>query len=132
MSQAMASWLAQLRLVGGDANVAGHGQLAPSAQRKPVDRSDDRLGQLLRRFEDAERLGDVELIHASATFELGNVGTGHERLVPRAPHDHDPDVVVPRELLEHLHELLAHGLVEGVQLVRPVDGDGGDAVGDID
>ena len=41
--------------------------------------------------------------------------------------DHDADAVVPLEPLEESEHLVAHLLGEGVELVRPVDGEDGDA-----
>src|SRR5207245_2049329 len=73
--------LSELSGVGGDANVAGHGQLAAASQGKPVDRGDDRFAAGLEATQDGLPAERPRLPVERPLFgEVGDVGAGHERL----------------------------------------------------
>jgi hypothetical protein len=69
----------------------------------------------------------VPLVEGSAAGELADVGSGDERLLAGAGEDDDPYRVVGLDAGEDLQHLVAHLLVQGVELVRSVDRQDGDA-----
>jgi hypothetical protein len=125
--------LAEFRQLAGDAQVARHRQLAPAAEGKAVHCGDDRLPAALEPAEHRLALQRAGLaVDRALARDLGNVGTGHERLGPRAGHDHATDVCFVLHPLDRLAQLPDDGGVERVEFVGAVNGDAGDAVGEIE
>jgi len=60
------------------------------------------------------------------------VDPGGEGALPVGPQDDGVDVVVPPAPAPDVGELVEHGLVEGVEDVGPVEGDGGDVLGHVE
>ena len=86
-------------VLGGEAEVAGQGELAAAAEGEAVHGGDPRLGRRLDRahhglaeLRPAPRLLGREVLHR------GDVGAGHERLVAAAGEDDDTDAVVGGQL----------------------------------
>jgi hypothetical protein len=63
--------------------------------------------------------------------ELRDVGPGDER-APRAREQHRADVVPCPRFLDRESQLAHQGVVQRIQLVRPVRRDRGDPVGDLE
>jgi hypothetical protein len=93
-----------------------------------MDGGDDGLGKSRQSVVDTPTLVDLPLLAGRPARELADVGTRHEGLLSGAVQEGDPDPVVGGQGIHHLHEPLPHRLVEGVQLVRAVQGDDGDPV----
>ncbi len=95
--------LADLRGIGGHAQVAAHGQFQPAAQRETVDHADHRLGHLL---DPAHQLlpaeGEIAPLDRGQAVHLGDVRPGHEGLRTGAGQDHAPDLRVRGRRLEGL------------------------------
>ena len=114
------------------ADVACHGQLASPAQSEAVDGGDDRLGEGLDGPEDAlPEEGELPSALRIQPRDLADVGAGHEGLLPRSGEDHRAHGPVRGGGREGLGKVLQGPAVEGVELVRAVDGDDGDAVLDL-
>ena len=107
--------LSEAGAVRGDANVAGHRQLATAAQRIAVDRGDHRLRQLVEPLEDTvAEPGEVRRgILILQSVQLRDVGARHERLRPRTGHDNDANRLVAGDVV--------NGAIEGGQ-GRPGEG----------
>src|SRR6185503_567879 len=88
--------LAEAGLLRGDADVAGHGQLAAAAQAEAVDHRDHRLGEARHDVEDPRAAHGVALVEGGAAGELADVRPGDERLLAGAGDDDhaDPAVVL--------------------------------------
>jgi hypothetical protein len=120
----------ELRVFGGDADVAGQGQLEAAAEGVAADRRDDRLGapiHLAAEVHAPPRL--AELGGHRRLQELPDVGARREGLVAAARDHHRAHGVVGAQSREDLEQLAAHGLVHGVVHVGAVQGDGGHPVG---
>src|SRR5579864_316224 len=96
---------AQARVVGGDDDVAGERDFASAAQRKAVDRGNDRLGDVEARGD----AGEAALAHLR-TFAamLGGpfeIIAGGKRALARTGQDRDPHLAVGREVVPHLVHL---------------------------
>ena len=117
--------LAEHGVVGADADVAGHGQLAPAAQSEPVDRSDHGLGQILQTQEHPAAV-DAELlaVDGGEAFHLADIGARHEALVPFAGEDHAANGVLV-DGLEGGLQVGQHLGVQGVEGLGAVDGEHG-------
>ena len=91
---------------------------------------------LRRKLDPAEHAlpqpADLDAVHRPHLRQLGDVGAGHERLFAHAGQDHAAHVVARGDLVHRRRQLADGLLVERVQLVRPVDGQRGDAVLDIE
>jgi hypothetical protein len=86
--------LPELRALGGDDEVAGHGQLAAAAQAVARDCGDDRRPDLPDRIPLVDPSAEVEL-EVSRVGKLVDVGAGREGLVvPRKDDAADRVVVV--------------------------------------
>ena len=119
--------LAEARLVGGDAHVAGHRELAAAAEAKAVDHRDHRLREGGHDVEDAGAAHREALVERRTAGELADVGAGDERLLARAGDDDHADAVVGLDLRQRGQQLHPHLFVERVELVGAVDGEDGDA-----
>src|SRR5690606_29291404 len=96
--------LPELRPVRRDADVAGHGELTPAAQREAVHRCDHRTARRLEPAEDsltAQREGTGA--RRIGPGEFRDVRPRHER-APRAGEDDPAHVVARVELVHHLAE----------------------------
>ena len=121
--------LAELGLLRGDPDVAGHGQLAAAAESVAVDGGDGGLGHLLQDPEGlVPQLREGTARRGVRAVHLGDVRPGHEGLLPPAGEDHHPDVLALPDLPEAGVELVEGLGIQGVQGLGPVDGDGGDGV----
>ena len=109
--------------------MAGHRQLAPAAQRKPVDGRHHRLPALFQSPEDLLTLSGQRLARPAVhRLQLGDVGPGHEGLGARAGKYHAADRRVGGHPFGHRAEVGDDGIGEGIEFVRAVDGDRGDPV----
>ena len=113
--------LAELRSVGGDDDVADHGELAAAAEAIAGHRRDDRLP---RPGDPRQRLAivAVEGLDEGEALHLLDVGAGGEGLL-RAGDDHAADALVGVEGGDRIAELADQRRVEGVQRLRPVERD---------
>ena len=121
--------LAELRLLGGDNEVAQHGQFAAAAQGKAVDRGDDRLpepGDAV--VAEGEEIARVHL-GIGLVRHLLDVGAGGEGLVARAGQDQAADAVIVLDRIEEVRQVPEQGRVEGIQRLGPVQGHQGITVG---
>jgi hypothetical protein len=104
--------------------VARHLQLVAASDRDPVDPGDRRLADLAQAvvhvLEGAEPLPVLARLPQVLVGPGAEIGADTER-TPRAGHDDDAHLVVPRRVLERARELSQHAEVEGVQDLRPVE-----------
>ncbi|MNC17688.1 hypothetical protein D3C75_655770 [compost metagenome] len=99
-----------------------------AADGEAVDAGDHRLGY---GADQALQFLDRQADQAAAVVLAGVgalVATGAERLVAGAGEDDDADGLVPAGAVEGVDQLQAGLAAEGVVAIRPVDGDGGDAI----
>ncbi len=130
----------QLDPLGCEPQVAVAGEHQPDAGRGPVDGGDDRLGDAelggevgIELRSDAiagcgDVLGQSGVVRAAGhmTLERPGVGTGAEAAA--GPRDHnDPDPGVRRSARQQREIFGVHPTGPGIEPVRPVQGDGGDA-----
>ena len=122
--------LTDLRVLGGDADVAAHRELEAAAEAEPVDRRDERLVRRVHpRAELLDPAGRATLLSLRGRLaerrELRDVGAGDERPLASA-HEHDRTnarvVVEPVDLRLELLEERRGECVDG----RVVDRDDGD------
>jgi hypothetical protein len=115
---------AELRVVGGDAEVAQHRDVHAAAQAVAADHGDQRLvaaGELRRR---ALRQLFVALHRFRARallLELRDVGARHERLVARAGEHDDPNLGIGLVLRKNLRNRFPHVDRHGVAPLRVVE-----------
>nr|KAJ9624696.1 hypothetical protein H2204_010738 [Knufia peltigerae] len=127
--------LADLGGIGGDAQMAGHGQFQPAAQRKSVHAGDHRLGHA---FDAAhQRLaeqGEITSLNRAQCVHFRDVGAGYERLGAGAGQHHHPYRRVGGGVAKRLGQGLQGGGIEGVELVRALHGNGADGavIADVD
>jgi hypothetical protein len=114
---------AELGVFGADPQIAGQGQLQPSAQGVAVDGGDRRPGHLGQGAEGAGEAGSDRV--GPGSFQLDDVGPGGEDPAP-APQD-DGTRRIGRQLLGHGEDLPQHGPREGVGF-GPVKADHGHAI----
>ena len=109
-------------VLGGDHQVAREHDLEAAGQRRAVDGGDDRLGEVAlgQPAEAAARPHDVPALAAAEGLE---VHAGAEGLVAAAGDDDDPAVGVLGQLVHGGGHRLAHGAVDGVARLGPVDGE---------
>src|SRR3989441_834675 len=116
--------LAELGVLTRDAQVAGHRELAPAAQREAVHRRDHRLPARLESPQHglaAQRAGLT--VERALLGEVSDVGPRHEGLGAGPGEDRSADIVVRGQALGHVGELRHHLVVQRVELVGTVDGD---------
>jgi hypothetical protein len=109
-------------VVGRDDEVAHHGQLAAAAQGKAADGRDHRLAHAADLLPVA---GDVVLVVDVGEGVGGHgadVGAGGKRLFA-AGQDDAADAVVGVKAFERLAQLIHELVVQGVELLGPVQGD---------
>ena len=108
-------------VVGGHHQVAREHDLEAAGQRRAVDGRDDRLGEVAlgQAAEAAAGPHDVAALTAAEGLE---VHAGAERLVAAAGDDDHPAVGVLGQLVHDGGHRLAHGAVDGVARLGPVDG----------
>ena len=113
--------------------MTGHGQLAAATQGEAPDRRHHRLAELLDAVEHALAADrPLPALHGTLPGQLADVGPGHERLLARSGQDHAPHRGVTAEGGERGVQLFHRAVVEGVELVGPVHGDGGHPVPTLD
>ncbi len=119
--------LADLGGIRGDAQVAGHRQFQATAQCETIHACDDRLGhafdlahQRLAQQREITSLNGAESVH------FRDVGTGHERLGARPGQYHDAHLRIGGGVPEGIGQGLQGRGVEGIELVRALDGHGAD------
>ena len=115
--------LSEESLGGGDADVAGHGQLAATAQCKAVDGCNDGTAELL----DAGEHGVTNTCEFSGggnilVLHLGNVSTSNEALVSGTSHDDCIYIGISLQLNECIVQLLEGSGVQGIQSLRAANG----------
>src|SRR5581483_6312063 len=126
---------AELRGVGREAEVARHRRGHRPAHAVAVDHRHGRLGARLDGVVRARGAGVVRLGARTVPPvlpELRDVGSGGERLLPRAAEDDRADLRVPPEVLDDRRQPRPHRQVEGVPDVRPVEDDRRDPAGALD
>jgi hypothetical protein len=64
-------------------------------------------------------------------MEFGDVGAGHEGALSGAGDDGAADILVAIDFGDDFAEFGDHVLIEGVEFVRPMDGDGENVVGEV-
>ena len=112
----------------GDAHVAAEGHVHAGADGGAVHR---RQGGQRAAGDPQEALVDGAQARPFGLGQVAEVGAGAERR-RRPGHHHRTDAVVGLDALHGGHDLLHHRGGEGVALGRVVQGEGGDAVGDVD
>ena len=101
------------------------GNAVDGAQHRPLEAlqaADQRVVQAIERGAEVDRL--------ARDLPLAEVLAGAER-APGAGQQHGADRPVELDPVERVGELRVHRLVEGVEAVRPVQGDRRDAIGDL-
>src|SRR5579883_2010689 len=110
---------------GGDEDIAGKGELEAAGDGKPVDGGDDRDGH---RLDDGDEGVAALLVDAAlAGAELAQVEAGAEGAAG-AGDNHNVDVGRGAQLAHRGAEGGAQLVIEGVQLVGPIEGYGGDTI----
>jgi hypothetical protein len=115
-----------------DHDVAGEHEHEAGADRRPVHGGDHRLGAVRHRVEELAHQPIVADIVAGLVHEVDpllEVGAGGEHVAGRRENG-DADIVAIADRIEHHDQLLARAPVLRVH-GRTIEGDGGDAVGDI-
>ena len=114
--------LAELGLLAGQPDVAGHGQLAAAPQGEAVDGGDGGLGQVLQLQENPVAVGTEGLaLHGGEAGHLADVRPGHKG--PARPGDNGhQDLRVILHLIQHGVQVLQHLLVQGVEGLGPIHG----------
>ena len=120
--------LAELRAFHGDPDGAGHRRLAAAAERKAVDGRDHRLAEILDEIEHLlpEAAGLLGLDRGTLR-ELADVGAGDESLVAGARQDDAAHRGIVARVLEGLSQVRPGRRVQGIEDLRAIDGDVGDA-----
>jgi hypothetical protein len=111
--------LAKSGVVGGDDDVAHHGQLASPAQRIPGDGGDDRLaaaGDLLPAADEVA----LERRHEVQGFHFLDVRARCKRPLGPGQH-HDRDLGISLERAQRLIELRDQLVIERVEHLRPIE-----------
>ncbi|MNV58565.1 hypothetical protein D3C71_1509510 [compost metagenome] len=119
--------LAEFGVFSGDDEIAHHGQLTATAQRKTADSGNDGLADGADRFPVA---GDVvALVGVGKTvFRHGaNIGSGGERSFT-AGNDHAADLLVGIKRLQGGPQFIHQLIVQRVELLGTVEGDDADLV----
>src|SRR5262249_46014140 len=109
--------------------MAGHGQFASTAQTEAVHRGDDRLPHRLELPEDLlprDRafLAPLRILAG----ELADVGTRNEGLWARAGQQHPTDARIRGNRPGGLAQLPDDLVIQGIELVRTVDGEHSETV----
>jgi hypothetical protein len=115
--------------LGGDPQVAARRELEPAADTKAANRGDHRVpatGDRIQRGMGALGIAARPLDRAAVLSELRNVGADRERPLAGAGDDHAAQRPIGIKLGEHLAQPVPHGVIDGVQLVRPIERDPGD------
>ena len=116
-------WQAYPGLLAGVPDVAGHRELEATAKAETVYCRDDRLLHVLKPVHDTVTLAhELPGLHRCHLHHLADVGTGHKGLLSGAGHYDDPDVVIGSKVFGRAAQGFEHCRVEGVQGLRPVDG----------
>ena len=116
--------LAELRVVGGDDDVAHHRELAAAAEREARDRRDHRLAHP-RDAIPVRREVALEDVDVGLVRHLLDVGAGRERLLG-AGDDHAADLLVGLERVDRGGQFGVELGVERVERLRPVEADDAD------
>src|SRR5215471_4721504 len=117
--------IGKLRFFGCDHNVAGERQLESAGNRKAVDCADYRHFHVI----DYGDEGGLTFVADTARTraELPEVKTDTESAT-RTSDDDYADVLIAPQVLHRMAECQSQFAVESIELVRPVEGDGGNAV----
>src|SRR5580658_2305585 len=108
--------LAETSVVGGDAQAAGHGQLAAASESKAMNAGDDRLAEGFDLAEDSLTAeGEFAALIGSERRQFANVGAGGEGAVPGAGDEDHANGAVGGQIVEHSIEF---GEGRGVQRVE--------------
>ena len=116
----------ELGVVTGNEQVARHRELAAATQGEPADGGDDRHPQAADLVENGERVGLAQR-RGRLGRQLADVDPRGERPVPGARDDDRAARRIGVEGLEVLPELAEQRERQGVQLVRPIEGEQRDA-----
>ena len=120
-----------------DPEVGGEGQARAGARGDAVDRGDDRLGHRGERVHDrvVVLLDRVGQRHVGVALQTGQVlleVLAHAEGTPAAGEHDAPHRRVGGDRLHGLEQQVLGGHVEAVHGLGPVEGDGGDRVGDVE
>src|SRR5205823_9641647 len=97
--------LTELRCLGGDADVARHGELAPAAQGEAVYRRNRWFGRRLESTKDLlTTTGQPPSLERAETGQLGDVGAGDER-ASRTGENHRSHIVPRDQVIDSDTEL---------------------------
>ena len=122
--------LAEPGIVGGQDEVAHHGEFAAAAQGIAGHRRDHRLAALADPVPGRDEVVDIAL-RVGQALHLGDVGAGRESLV-RAGDDDRADCRIPLEDVERAVDLGDELAVQRVQGLWPVERDQADLAPDLD
>ena len=121
--------LAELCVLARDPNVARHRELAAAAQRKAVDRGDDRFAARLQSSQHGlTPLRARFAVERPLAREIADVGAGNERFGPRAGENRSLDLGFGRKAIDGRAQLEHHLVVESIQFVGTIDDDERDTV----
>lgn len=103
--------------------------LEPSPERETIHGGNDGLAQGLYLPKDGLALQSGRVATPRCLLrELFDIGSRNEGFVPRAGHDDGPDGGVLPQRSHCILDLCHRGLVQGIQLLRSVDGQESDGV----
>src|SRR5262245_33003120 len=113
--------------------MTGERELATSSERETVHRGEDRFLTALQATKHRRSLARQGFgLEDTARRKLADVGPRHERLGTGSGDDRRADRTVILETTGHVSQLVDDGVIQGVELLRPVDRDRRDAVGELE
>jgi hypothetical protein len=116
--------LAEYGCIGGNTKVTCQGQLAAAPESKSIDGCDNRLGQVLDPIENGlTPLGEGFARHAIQFLEADDIGPGDEAFAPGPGQDDASNGFVLLCQRKEGIKIFDDLCIEGIQLVRSVDGD---------
>ena len=119
--------LADLGGICGDAQVAGHRQFQATAQCETIHACDDRFGHAFDlAHQGLAQQREITSLNGAESVHFRDVGTGHERLGARPGQYHDAHLRIGGGVAEGIGQGLQGRGVEGIELVRALDGHGAD------
>src|SRR5580704_10544865 len=122
--------LTEFGVVGGDDDVALHGELAATAERKTGDRGDHRFARLCNPVPVRGEIAEIDFDERPLRHLL-DVGAGGERLV-RPGNDHAADSAVGLEAVDGVSEFANQRGVERVECLWAIEPDQSDPAAGFD
>jgi hypothetical protein len=112
--------------------MTGHGEFTAAAQAESIHRGDDRFPERLEAPKDSlSPQRSLLAIEGVLTQELADIGPRHKSLGAGSGEDDRAHPGISGRGVDRLTELGDDLVVEGIELVRPVDGDDGDPVPEV-